>query len=200
MNTKYCVARSGQEAAQVGKRSAWRSRSAAAFSSAIAVLLSGCASSLGAFYNRPVVEDNAEKAVSTISLSADRRTVVVVTDGNNRSRFCAEPPPDTALAISTQMTAEAEGAVKKGEIDANAKAKLDDQLKTAVSVLSKRTPALEAYRVGSYSLCQLHLNGALTTSEVSQHFKELTEKFFDSLPKVDGTDQAPSSTGAMPST
>jgi coenzyme F420-reducing hydrogenase gamma subunit len=41
---------------------------------------SGCASSLAAFYNRSVVEDNIANRVSTVSLSADRRTVVVATN------------------------------------------------------------------------------------------------------------------------
>lgn len=41
-----------------------------------AVMATGCASTVGAFFNRPVVEDSVSGAISTVSLAADRRTVV----------------------------------------------------------------------------------------------------------------------------
>lgn len=149
-----------------------------------AVVLSmtgGCASTLGAFYNRPVVEDNAKMAVSTISLSADRRTVVVVTDGPNRGKFCAEPPPDTALSLSTELKADLEAAAKNAKLDANAKGSLEDKLETTVAVLAKRTTSLEGYRLGAYSLCQLHMIGALSNTEVAPAFELLTKSFFEAL-------------------
>ena len=144
-------------------------------------MMSGCASTLGSFFNRPVVEDNAKGAVSTLSLSADRRTVVVVTDGDNRGKFCAEPPPDTALSLSTGLKAEIEAAAKNARLDADAKGSLEDQLETTVAVLAKRTTSLEGYRLGAYSICQLHLIGAMPSNEVGPAFHFLTQSFFDAL-------------------
>jgi hypothetical protein len=67
--------------------------------------LSGCASSLTAFYNRSVVKDNVGDSVATVSLSADRRTVLVGLKGDNVGRFCAEPPPDSATGLKTDLNA-----------------------------------------------------------------------------------------------
>ena len=144
-------------------------------------LLSGCASTLDTFYNRPVVEDNVDKAVSTVSLSADRRTVVVVTDGVNRTKFCAEPPPDSARNVTTELKAsiDAEAKSQKVQAEAKVKAELGDKLTTNVVVLSERTAALDAYRTGLFALCQLHLNGAIEAKDVKSVLDKLIAGFFD---------------------
>jgi hypothetical protein len=64
--------------------------------------LTGCASWTQPFFYRPVVEDNVNGLVSTVSLSADRRTVIVLTAGPNKGLFCAEPPPDSATSLAAQ--------------------------------------------------------------------------------------------------
>lgn len=98
--------------------------------------LSGCASILDTFYNRPVVEDNVEKAISTVSLSADRRTVVVVTEVENRTKFCAEPPPDSARNVKTELKASMDAEVRsqRSKTEAKAKGELSDKLITNVVV------------------------------------------------------------------
>lgn len=143
-------------------------------------LLSGCASTLDTFYNRPVVEDNVEKAISTVSLSADRRTVVVVTEGENRTRFCAEPPPDSARNVTTELKAsmDAEAKSQRAQAEGKVKGDLSDKLTTNVVVLSERTAALDAYRTGIYALCQYHLNGAIEAKDVKPMFEKLIEGFF----------------------
>ena len=138
-------------------------------------LLVGCASTAGSFFNRPVVEDNVKEALSTVSLSADRRTVVVMTAGPNRGKFCAEPPPDTATGLKTELDASLELKAKRIELEGSGA--LKDKLETTVVVLADRTPALDAFRTGVYALCQFYLNGAIDGKEVSQLFHRLIESF-----------------------
>ena len=145
----------------------------------IAVLCSGCASSMTAVLNRPVFENSVEGAVSTVSLAADRRTVVIVTEGPNRSKFCAEPPPDTASALKTDLDA----TIKANVEAANVNAKVDvaggikDKSETTITVLAERTAALDAFRTGVYALCQFHLNGAIAKEDVKPIFITLIESF-----------------------
>jgi hypothetical protein len=138
-----------------------------------ASLLSGCASTAGTFFNRPVVEDSIKDALSTVSLSADRRTVVVITEGEKRGKFCAEPPPDTATGLKTEVEASLRAKTRAAE----AAGKFGEKLETSVVVLAERTPALDAFRTGVYALCQYHLNGALADADVKPVFLELLKSF-----------------------
>ncbi len=150
------------------------------------VLLSGCASTLGTFFNRPVVEDGVDKAVSTISLSADRRTVIVVTEpGENRAKFCAEPPPDAATGLRSQLEAAIQGKSQSG-LDASGE--LADSFQTDVTIIAARTASLDVFRTGVYALCQLHLNGAVTDAEVKHLFTELLKAYADADLKRAETD------------
>lgn len=144
-----------------------------------ASLLSGCASTVGTFFNRPVVEDSVKDVLSTMSLSADRRTVVVITDGKNKGKFCAEPPPDTATGLKTELDAALEAKAKSERLKAEAEGRLTlkDKLETTVVVLAERTPALDALRTGVYALCQFHLNGAIPDADVKPIFLKLIESF-----------------------
>lgn len=156
--------------------------------SAIAVcVLSGCASTLGALFNRPVVEDSVGDVVSTMSLSADRRTVVILTaEGKNKGKFCAEPPPDTATALKTELEASLEAKAKSEKLKAEIEGKtsLKDKLETTVVVLADRTPALDAFRTGVYALCQFNLNGAISDAEVKPTFLRLIQLFETSTHKA----------------
>lgn len=140
----------------------------------ITLLLSGCTSTAGTFFSRPVVEDSVDKRPGVLSLSADRRTVLFVDsapqNGMPSVKFCAEPPPDTANGIAAALN---------GSIEATGKGKIavDDKFTTTVTVLADRTASLDAYRTGVYALCQYHLNGAVTGAEVSALFKHLTDAF-----------------------
>ena len=133
-----------------------------------AVFLSGCASSIGAFFSRPVVQDQVG-TIGTLAQSADRRTVLVVTSGTNSGRFCAEPPPDSAVGIKTDLQASFEASARK--------LGLGDKLETTVNVLADRTPALDMFRTGTYALCQYQLNGQLTAAQVETQFKNLIDAF-----------------------
>ena len=129
------------------------------------VITSGCASAIGTFYHRPVVEDSIKDLVSTVSLSADRRTVVVVTEGENRGKFCAEPPPDVATALKTDLDA------TLGKVAAK------DKFETTVTVVAERTASLDFFRTGVYALCQAHLNGAISGKDVEKIFVRLIDAF-----------------------
>ncbi len=143
------------------------------------LVITGCASSLGGFVNRPVAENSIGGVASTVSLAADRRTVIVVTDGVNKSKFCAEPPPDTATNLKTDLDASFKAKVKSEQAQANAEGELTvkDKFETSVKVIAERTVALDAFRTGVYALCQLHLNGALTDKDVRALFEKLLDVF-----------------------
>jgi hypothetical protein len=134
------------------------------------VSLSGCASQLTAFFNRSVVNDNIQNRVATVSLSADRRTVLVGLTGENAGRFCAEPPPDSATGLKTDLDASLKA---KGKGDVSVEVSGKEKVETTVVVLAERTPALDAFRTGVYALCQFHLNGAVTDAEVVALFGRL---------------------------
>jgi hypothetical protein len=140
--------------------------------------IAGCASSLSSIFNRPVVENSVGGVISTVSLAADRRNVMVVTaPGKTQGRYCAEPPPDTAKEIATQLKAvakiEAEAAAKpqKGELG------LDDLVKEQMHVLATRTPALDAFRIGLYSLCQMYVIEAINEAQVNALLGKLIDNY-----------------------
>jgi hypothetical protein len=135
----------------------------------------GCASTAGAFFNRPVVEDSVKGLLSTVSLAADRRTVVIVTEGPNQSKFCAEPPPDTATGLKTELDARLDAKSKK--VEAELGLGLKDKLETTVVVVAERTAPLDAFRTGVYALCQYHLNGAIGRDDVRPLFEKLIDAF-----------------------
>lgn len=145
----------------------------------LTLLTTGCASTVGAFFNRPVVEDSVKDAISTVSLAADRRTVVVVTEGTNRTKFYAEPPPDTATGLKTELDASLEAKAKsdKAKAEAKGKAAIKDKFVTTVTVIAERTAPLDAFRTGVYALCQYHLNGAIPNEDVKPLFEKLIDAF-----------------------
>lgn len=141
--------------------------------------LSGCASWTQPFFYRPVVEDNVKGLMSTVSLSADRRTVVVLTSGPNKGLFCAEPPPDSATSLAAQadlsMSAKKEGVAEAGLSGR-------DQFSTVVTVMADRTPSLDGFRIGLYALCQYRINGMIKDDkEFTDLFRLLVEKFSENI-------------------
>lgn len=132
-------------------------------------LVSGCASTVGAFYNRPVVEDDVGGTLRTVSLSADRRTVLVVNPSVETPKFCAEPPPDTATGLKTDLDASAEHK--------NVTLALKDKFETSVTVLSARNAPLDAFRTGTFTLCQFYLNGAIDKKDMRELFVSLIDMF-----------------------
>lgn len=143
-----------------------------AMAAAMALLTSGCASSLGTFYNRPVVEDKVGEMLSTVSLSADRRTIVVsqLPPGSPKPLYCAEPPPDTATGLKTSLDTSLK-LPSKGD------ASLKDAFDSTVTVLAARNAPLDAFRTGVFSLCQYYMNGAIKPEDVRPMFERLVAMF-----------------------
>jgi hypothetical protein len=139
------------------------------FMLAFAVGLGGCAATAGTFFNRPVVEDEVGAVVRTVSLSADRRTVIVAAPDQPQPRFCAEPPPDTATSVKAGIDA---ALTVPGR-----SATLKDDFGTAVTVLASRNAPLDAFRTGVFALCQFYLNGAISADNVEPLFRDLLKTF-----------------------
>jgi hypothetical protein len=131
--------------------------------------LAGCAATAGTFFNRPVVEDDIGEVVRTVSLSADRRTVIVAAPAYPQPRFCAEPPPDTATSIKASIDASVTVPGKS--------ATLKDDFGTAVTVLASRNAPLDAFRTGVFALCQFYPNGAIKPENVEPLFRVLLKTF-----------------------
>jgi hypothetical protein len=145
---------------------------AVAAAAAVAALTAGCASSLGTFYNRPVVEDKVGETLSTVSLSADRRTIVVsqLPPGSPKPLYCAEPPPDTATGLKTSLDTSL-------KLPAKGDASLKDTFEGHVTVLAARNAPLDAFRTGVFSLCQYYMNGAIKAEDVRPMFERLVTMF-----------------------
>ena len=156
----------------------------------LVLLLSGCASTAGTFFNRPVVEDSVADVVHTVSLSADRRTVIVAKDPRSPVRYCAEPPPDTATGLKTDLDMLAK--VKGDELS------VKDRFDTSVTVLSARNAPLDAFRTGMYALCQFYMNGALGDKDVRPMFEQLLTTFVETqkaIPAITAGSAKPTTEG-----
>jgi len=125
--------------------------------------------------------DPVKDIPSTISLSSDRRTIIVIRDSSNMIRICAEPPPDTATAIVTQIDTQLKAQAK----GVTAESTLKDKLEESIVVLAHRTAALDAFRIGIYALCQYYINGAITSAEVKSIFEKLLDAFVVSSSKAE---------------
>lgn len=154
----------------------------------LVVMLSGCASTAGTFFNRPVVEDQIGEVMHTVSLSADRRTVIVAKNGVNNPKFCAEPPPDTATALKTDLDSTLKYQGKELGIK--------DKLETTVTVLASRNAPLDAFRTGMFALCQFYLNGAIKDDKVAELFTQLLQTFADTQKVVNEAAKKPNGTEA----
>ena len=146
------------------------------------IFLTGCSSSIKSFYDRAVVEDSVGDAVGTLSVTAARRVALVRLEGENRGKFCAEPPPDVSENISTTLDAVIKA--KLAELPADVGVSIKDKLKVDAVVLAKRTALLDVYRTGTYSLCQLHLNGGTSDPVLMEQFNKLTQKVLDEMGKA----------------
>lgn len=157
------------------------------FKNLLAIFLSffvlGCASSIRSIVERPVVENSIGDHATGMSLSADRRNVLIIGVGENYY-FCAEPPPDVAIGVTTKTSASLDasgnpGSGEGGEISLGAE--LDDEYSSAVVKLAERTVLLDVYRTSTFALCQYYLNGAYDSVELQEAFEKLNEEVLSIL-------------------
>lgn len=150
--------------------------------------LSACGS--GVHDNRPVIEDvvtyrvgdqgHVQAAVGTLSLDASRRVVVVrLADrgGEPRvGRFCAEPPPLVAddLGASFQASVQA-GSNAGGAGGVSGSGNLNDTFQKNAVVLPGGSDAVSVLKIGTYALCQYHLNGAMDGNQLQAQWEKLLD-------------------------
>lgn len=147
----------------------------------IALSLSACTGMYRAITDDPVrVEfidqrqrDDVEPSAATVSLTAERRTVIVNTLGKTAGRFCAEPPPDVASDLLSALGASIENHAAKGS--------LNSVYSESAVKLADRSTALDIYRTGTYVLCQYHLNGGMTDTQLNANFELLTKQVINAL-------------------
>jgi hypothetical protein len=103
--------------------------------------------------------------------------MVITTPGKTRGKYCAEPPPDTAKEIATQFRAVAELEAEVAGKPQKAKADIQDLMKEQMQVLAARTPALDAFRIGLYSLCQMYVIEAINEAQVNALLGKLIDNY-----------------------
>ena len=152
----------------------------------IATTLTGCASTFEAMGRDPVrvekISASDKDVIATVSLSAEKRNVLVSLNGDKKGFYCAEPPPEVAKAFDIDRTNifEGEGQLTP-EQKAKLKAELKEKTKEAITVLAQRTVLLDVYRTGTYSLCQFYVNGAIDKQQLLEQFSKLSTSVVNAL-------------------
>lgn len=148
---------------------------------AAVLLMPGCTEMFRAVSSDPVrvelidhhLRDDKEPAAATVSLTAERRTVIVSTRGDEAGRFCAEPPPDVASDLLSALGASIKTKAAEGA--------LNSVYSESAVKLADRSTALDIYRTGTYVLCQYHLNGGIDGSQLNKNFELLTTQVITAL-------------------
>lgn len=127
------------------------------------LMLSGCGLNMFAGSKAPMVIDTVENRVGTLSVTADRRVVLVRLQENSASaagRFCAEPPLDADRNITSALKAMQDLSTDK--IESSVKVELARSFAQIFPGFVRRTQGLQLYREAMYNLCQNYLNHAIT--------------------------------------
>lgn len=145
----------------------------------LAAALSGCAMFTSP-KEQPVIEDRATnwfniEKIGVLSTTAERREVIFKFPNN---QFCAEPPPDVAEALSSNLTlllkGSASNTAKAGEVTAQLEAA--KSLATSIRPLFRRSQGAQFLRDGLFNLCQAYLNGAICKEQYVELYRELLTK------------------------
>lgn len=146
------------------------------------MLITGCGSAFNSVVNAPNLEnkikDEEDKVIAgTLSLSADRRVVLVSTWEPTKGKFCAEPPPDVAKAQNSELKATLEATLKEANtnLDAGGKAELEEKITQVVTKLFEKSQSSDIFRTGTYVICQYYLIQAINGGDVRAMFKDLLE-------------------------
>lgn len=133
------------------------------------LLLSGC----GSYFTPrpPVIEDKVgrwlHETVGTLATAPDYRVVYVRLDEN--AKLCAEAPADAGAQFGSTFAAALSAPIEGVPLTAEAKA----GLAVAMKQLFKRSQGIQLYRDGSFALCNLFLNGAVTDAQYLTELQEL---------------------------
>lgn len=124
--------------------------------------LSGCGLNMFTGAKAPVIADDVENRMGTLSFATDRRVVLVPLQKNSASdagRFCADPPLDADQNITSALAAMRDLSTDK--VDASVKIALARSFAQILPAFVRRTQGLQLYREAMYNLCQNYLNHAI---------------------------------------
>jgi hypothetical protein len=159
--------------------------------------LNGC-SGTTAFLNREIQENEIEVGAesngavikaSVMGMSENRRGILIrqnkqgidpaaLAQGQTvkpEILFCAEPPPDVAVSSKAGFAAGL-AVANKGKAD------VTDSYARQAMQLANRTSLLDIYRTAVFSLCQLHMNGAISDVDTAKMFSDITLKALEKAP------------------
>ncbi|GAA0579877.1 hypothetical protein [Caenispirillum bisanense] len=143
--------------------------------------------------------------IGVIATSASHRTIMFRVNGNPKGSFCAEPPPDVAEAIASQLALSAKGALENTSSEPTASQKSSAELvyaralATSILALTRRSQGLQWARDQNFVLCVDRLTEKIGPEDYLR-YKEyilttsaaLIEKEIDKLPQLSLTPlQAP---------
>jgi hypothetical protein len=144
----------------------------------LAAASSGCAL-FSSPKEQPVLEEHADNwfnnaKMNVFSTTAERREVIVKFPDN---KFCAEPPPDVAEALSSSLTLLAQGSASdKASGEVSARLEAAKTLATSIRMLFTRSQGVQYLRDGLFHLCQAYLNHAIDEAQYLEMYKELLTK------------------------
>jgi hypothetical protein len=156
------------------------------------LLLGGCGSVTG-LLNREIQENEITVGdpartggalqASVLGMSENRRGILIrdnrrLADGTPSLYFCAEPPPDVAMSTRAGLAAGASLA-GRGE------GRFSDEYTRVAMALSNRTSLLDIYRTSVFSLCQMHMNGAISHEAAESLFRDITLEVIKRAPSSD---------------
>lgn len=144
------------------------------------LLLSGC-SSTNSFFNQDVVEKKLEKdgvdKIGTLSLTSSRRIVVANLHSGD---LCAEPPPETADAITSALTAALKANVE-GKAEFNSE--FAESFSKHVNQLYKRSHTVQFLRDTAFYYCIDAINNSYAIDGSGQG-KNYPQVYSDDLSKL----------------
>jgi hypothetical protein len=154
------------------------------------LLMCGCASTTG-MLNREIQENplmvgdakSGSIQASVLGMSENRRGILIrdnrrPPDTPPSIYFCAEPPPDVAMSSRAGFAAGI-AVAEKGN------AKVVDQYSRIAMQLANRTSLLDIYRTAVFTLCQLHMNGAIRHESAEGLFREITLEVIKKAPATE---------------
>lgn len=119
----------------------------------------------------PKTDQDHRSNVGVLTTRADRRTILLI----GTDKICAEPPPDVAEAVSSQV------GLKLGKSDKE-NAAFESRLQTALLQLAQRSQGLEMFRSSSFTLCNMYINnvfGDPTKDEAKKVYQGFMQKILD---------------------
>nr|VFK17991.1 MAG: Fibronectin type III domain-containing protein [Candidatus Kentron sp. LFY] len=111
------------------------------------------------------------------SLTASRRMVLFKLRNHDFLRVCAEPPPTVGEELNRAFQAAVSASVKKetGTKEAEARGNLLSSLATSFKQFEK-SKGIQFEQDMLYSLCQLHMNGAITNTDAREFYEIVADR------------------------